>query len=115
MNNQWVTPGGDPIDSDWAPPSNPMPPSNDWNDASGCNASSGPAIVDGITITGVPAQIVAPYAWGITLNDGAAPPNFSIDHYDANGRSDRASDRDRWGERRRHVDARPDPGARRRD
>ena len=85
MNNQWVTPGGDPIDSDWAPPSNPMPPSNDWNDASGCNASSGPAIVDGITITGVPAQIVAPYAWGITLNDGAAPPNFSIDHYDANG------------------------------
>ena len=56
MNNQWVTPGGDPIDSDWAPPSNPMPPSNDWNDASGCNASSGPAIVDGITITGVPAH-----------------------------------------------------------
>ena len=85
MNNQWVTPGGDPIDSDWAPPSNPMPPSNDWNDASGCNASSGPAIVDGITITGVPAVIVAPYAWGITLNDGAAPPNFSIDHYDAAG------------------------------
>ena len=85
MNNQWVTPGGDPIDSDWAPPSNPMPPSNDWNDASGCNASSGPAIVDGITITGVPAIIVAPYAWGITLNDGAAPPNFSIDHYDATG------------------------------
>jgi hypothetical protein len=39
----------------------------------------------GIIVTGVPATVVAPSAWGITLNDGSGPPNFSIDHYDSTG------------------------------
>jgi len=78
MNDQWV-PGPAPAPPQWT---NPLPPSNDWNDVAGCCPPGGPSIVDGVTITGVPATIVAPYGWGITLNDGAAPPNFTIDHYD---------------------------------
>ena len=43
----------------------------------------------GVVITGVPATIGATVngflAWSITLNDGGAPPNFSVDRYDGGG------------------------------
>lgn len=67
-----------------------LPPANSWNPAAPCDTpSDSPSIVNGITITGVPATIVAAssgyYVWSITLNDGAAPPNFTVDHYDSAG------------------------------
>ena len=82
MTDTWV-PGPPPPPP---PPPNGLPPSNSWIAAVPC-ATSGdnPSIVDGVVITGVPAQVLAPGAWGITLNDGDTPPNFSIDHYDASG------------------------------
>ena len=83
MTDQWV-PGPPRPPSPDPPPG--LPPANSWIAAAPC-ATSGdnPSIVDGVVITGVPAQALAPGAWGITLNDGGAPANFSIDHYDASG------------------------------
>ena len=66
--------------------SNSIAPPNSWTAVSPCTASSnGSSYADSIVITGVPASIVATNAWGITLNDGEAPPNFTIDHYDSSG------------------------------
>jgi hypothetical protein len=64
---------------------NPTPPTNEWNQTPGCSAPTGPSVVDGIIIIGVPASVIALNAWGITLNDGNSPPNFTIDHYSATG------------------------------
>ena len=63
----------------------PVPPSNEWSDTPACVDESGPSIVNGIIIRNIPAVILAPNAWGITLNDGDSPPNFTIDHYDGTG------------------------------
>jgi len=82
MNDQWI-PGPPKPPPQWVV--NPLPPSDEWNNTEGCDAVPGPAIVQGITITGVPATITAPYAWRITLNDGGGPPNFTIDHLDGAG------------------------------
>lgn len=67
-----------------------LPPANSWSPAAPCDTpSDSPSIVNGITITGTPATIVAVSSgfsvWSITLNDGGAPPNFTIDHYDSAG------------------------------
>jgi hypothetical protein len=81
MNDQWIP--GPPV----KPPTwtvNPLPPSNDWNDTEGCSAVSGPAIVDGVIITGVPATVSSLY-WQVSLNDGGAPPNFAINHLNGAG------------------------------
>jgi len=81
MNDQWIP--GPPV----KPPTwtvNPLPPSNDWNDTEGCSAVSGPAIVDGVVITGVPATVSSLY-WQVSLNDGGAPPNFAINHLNGAG------------------------------
>jgi hypothetical protein len=78
MTDQWV-PGPPPPPPQWT---DPLPPANSWDPAAGCEPGGGPSIVEGIVVSGVPATVVAPYAWGITLNDGGAPPNFTIDHYD---------------------------------
>ena len=79
MTDQWV-PGPAPAPPQWV---KPLPPSNDWNDASGC-APGGPSIVDGILITGVPATVSSLY-WQVSLNDGSAPPNFQINQLDGQG------------------------------
>ena len=82
MNDQWLP----SLPSPPQPASNPFPPGNTWNSVAGCSVSPDqPSFVYGVVITGIPAAIGAPYAWSITLNDGANPPNFSIDHYDASG------------------------------
>jgi hypothetical protein len=64
-----------------------VPPVNTWVDSDGCVSDK--SVVDNVIITGVPATIGSmvddKLVWSITLNDGAEPPNFSIDHYDANG------------------------------
>jgi hypothetical protein len=81
MNDQWIP--GPPV----KPPTwtvNPLPPSNDWNDTEGCSAVSGPSIVDGVVITGVPATVSSLY-WQVSLNDGGAPPNFAINHLNGAG------------------------------
>jgi hypothetical protein len=81
MNDQWIP--GPPV----KPPTwtvNPLPPSNDWNDTEGCSAISGPSIVDGVVITGVPATVSSLY-WQVSLNDGGAPPNFAINHLNGAG------------------------------
>lgn len=84
--NEWV-PALPPPPQD---PGLPLPPANSWNDVNACAVGPGqPAITDSILITGVPATITAVYGnnyvWGITLNDGASPANFTIDRYDASG------------------------------
>jgi hypothetical protein len=81
MNDQWI-PGPTPKPPTWTV--NPLPPSNDWNDTEGCSAVSGPSIVDGVVITGVPATVSSLY-WQVSLNDGGAPPNFAINHLDGAG------------------------------
>ena len=64
-----------------------VPPVNTWVDGAGCVTDE--SVVDTVLITGVPATIASAVddklIWSITLNDGETPPNFSIDHYDANG------------------------------
>jgi hypothetical protein len=80
-NNEWV-PGPPPVVK---PPIVGIPNANEWVDSAPCADPSAPSFAPSLVITGVPATIVAPYAWGITLNDGASPPNFSIDHYDSSG------------------------------
>jgi hypothetical protein len=80
VNDQWV-PGPPPAPPPWV---NPLPPSNDWGNAPGCSAPTGPSIVDGIVITGVPATVSSLY-WQVVLNDGAAPPNYLINHLDGQG------------------------------
>jgi hypothetical protein len=79
MTDQWI-PGPPKPPPQWVV--NPLPPSNEWNNTEGCDAVPGPAIVQGITITGVPATITAPGAWRITLN---SPPDFTIDRLDSSG------------------------------
>jgi hypothetical protein len=81
MNDQW-TPGPPSKPPQWTV--NPLPPSNAWSDTEACAAESGPAIVEGITITGVPATVSSFY-WQVSLNDGSAPPNFQINHLDGAG------------------------------
>ena len=81
MTDQWV-PGPPPVQAQWTV--DPLPPSNDWNDTEGCNAPAGPAIVSGITITGVPATVSSLY-WQVSLNDGESPPNFQINQLDGGG------------------------------
>ena len=65
-----------------------VPPVNTWTDCGDC-CENDKSVVDNVIITGVPGQIASAVddklIWGITLNDGEAPPNFSIDHYDSNG------------------------------
>jgi hypothetical protein len=80
MTNQWV-PGPPPVPPQWT---NPLPPSNDWNDTPGCSAPTGPSVVDGVVITGVPATVSSLY-WQVCLNDGGSPPNFEINHLDGAG------------------------------
>lgn len=81
MTDEWVPAPPQP------PPDPPpgLPPANTWSAVAPCAAPDSPSIVGSIIITDVPATIVAPYAWGITLNDGGSPPNFSIDHFDGAG------------------------------
>jgi hypothetical protein len=81
--DQWL-PGPAP------PPPAPLPnvpPTDSWTSGQVCG--DGSSIVDNVVITGVPATIGATVdgklAWSITLNDGAAPPNLTFDHYDATG------------------------------
>ena len=68
-----------------------LPPANTWTPAEPCSSdgSNNPSIVYSITLTGVPATVGAAagggYVWSLTLNDGGAPPNFTIDHYDGSG------------------------------
>jgi hypothetical protein len=81
MNDQWVPSPPSPPPT-WTP--NPLPPSNVWNDTEACSAPSGPSIVDGIVITGVPATVSSLY-WQVNLNDGSSPPNFQINHLDGKG------------------------------
>jgi hypothetical protein len=81
VNDQWV-PGPPPAPPWWT--LDPLPPSNDWNNTEGCNAAAGPAIVEGITITGVPATVSSLY-WQVCLNDGGGPPNFQINQLDGAG------------------------------
>lgn len=70
---------------------NDLPPANTWQPAQGCSSDgpSNPAIVYSITLTGVPATIFAAaaggYVWSLSLNDGGAPPNFTIDRFDGAG------------------------------
>jgi hypothetical protein len=81
MNDQWIP--GPPV----KPPTwvvNPLPPANAWDQTEGCATSGGPAIVDGITITGVPATVSSLY-WQVSLNDGSSPPNFQINQLDGKG------------------------------
>jgi hypothetical protein len=81
VNDQWIP--GPPV----KPPTwvvNPLPPANVWDQTEGCTAESGPAIVQGITITGVPATVSSLY-WQVSLNDGGSPPNFEINHLDGAG------------------------------
>jgi len=81
VTDQWVPSPPAP-----SPPwTNPIPPSNEWSEIPPCANNSGPSIVNGIIIRDIPAVILAPNAWGITLNDGDSPPNFTIDHYDGTG------------------------------
>jgi Chaperone of endosialidase len=79
VNDAWI-PGPPKPPPQWVV--SPLPPSNEWNNTEGCDAPAGPAIVQGITITGVPATITAPGAWRITLN---SPPDFTIDRLDSSG------------------------------
>jgi len=81
MTDQWVPSPPAPT----PPWTNPIPPSNEWSETPPCANNSGPSIVNGIIIRDIPAVILAPNAWGITLNDGDSPPNFTIDHYDGTG------------------------------
>jgi hypothetical protein len=80
VTDQWV-PGPPPVPPQWT---NPLPPSNDWNNAEGCVAAPGPAIAEKILITGVPATVSSFY-WQVSLNDGSAPPNFEINQLDGSG------------------------------
>jgi hypothetical protein len=81
MNDQWIPSPPQPPPT-WTP--NPLPPSNEWSDTEACAAPSGPSIVDGIVITGVPATVSSLY-WQVSLNDGSSPPNFQINHLDGKG------------------------------
>ena len=67
----------------------PLSPPNTWAPTTGCTSPTDPSIAYGLTLTGVPATIGSVnnglYCWSITLNDGGAPPNFSIDRYDNAG------------------------------
>jgi hypothetical protein len=81
VNDQWI-PGPPKPPPQWVV--DPLPPSNDWNNTEGCNAPAGPAIVGGITITGVPATVSSFY-WQVSLNDGSSPPNFQINQLDGKG------------------------------
>jgi len=81
MTDQWVPSPPAPT----PPWTNPIPPSNEWSETPPCVDNSGPSIVNGIIIRDIPAVVLAPNAWGITLNDGDSPPNFTIDHYDGTG------------------------------
>ena len=81
MNDQWI-PGPPSKPPTWT--DNPLPPSNAWDQTEGCAAESGPAIVQGITITGVPATVSSLY-WQVSLNDGSSPPNFQINALDGAG------------------------------
>ena len=82
MTDQWV-PGPPPVPT---PPIAGLPAANSWNSVPGCSAPpDAPSIVASIVITNVPATILSPYAWRITLNDGSSPPNFTIDRLDSSG------------------------------
>jgi hypothetical protein len=81
VNDQWI-PGPPSKPPTWTV--NPLPPSNAWDQTEGCAAESGPAIVEGITITGVPATVSSLY-WQVSLNDGSSPPNFQINALDGAG------------------------------
>jgi hypothetical protein len=81
VNDQWI-PGPPSKPPTWT--DNPLPPSNAWDQTEGCAAESGPAIVEGITITGVPATVSSLY-WQVSLNDGGSPPNFQINALDGAG------------------------------
>jgi hypothetical protein len=81
MTDQWVPAPPQPPPPD-PPPG--LPPANSWSRVTPCAAADAPSIADGVIITGRPA-VVSAMPWQITVNDGQNPPNFSIDHFDANG------------------------------
>jgi hypothetical protein len=83
VTDSWTDSNGDNVPSDWTP-GGPLTPADEWGSGCGCAPTDAPAIAKGIIITGRPATITA-MPWQITLNDGAAPANFTIDHYDAAG------------------------------
>jgi hypothetical protein len=81
MNDQWTRTDGTPVAADWSPG---LPPGGEWTDACGCEPPTGTAIVDDIFLKGVPATVSSLY-WQVSLNDGAEPPNYAVNHLDGNG------------------------------
>jgi hypothetical protein len=81
VTDAWV-PSPPPVPPVWVPP---LPPANGWNEAQGCSPGPNqPAIADSIILTGNPATITS-MPWVVSVNDGASPSNFSVDHYDSSG------------------------------